>query len=37
LPKEAVFDTRNTGEETDLPSYRRNKTTKRIITVVSYM
>ena len=36
LPSHTVFDPRNTIEDLSLPSYRRDKTTQRLITVVSF-
>jgi len=36
LPPSAVFDGRNTETDLSLPSYRRDKTTERLITTVSF-
>ena len=34
LPKNANFDARNTFLDLSLPSFRRNKTSERIVTVI---
>lgn len=36
LPPSAVFDERNTETDLSLPSYRRDKTTERLVTTVSF-
>lgn len=36
LPLQAIFDDRNTGEDMTLPSWRRDQTSKRLITVVQF-
>lgn len=36
LPPSTKFDERNTGEDMSIPSNRRDRTTKRLITVVSF-
>ncbi len=36
LPLQTIFDTRNTGYDLEIPSWRRNKTSKRLITVVQF-
>ena len=36
LPINVRFDARNTFEDTSLPSFRRDKTTERLVTVVSF-
>lgn len=36
LPKNVVFDIRNTGKDLTLPSFRRNKTTERMCTIVQF-
>lgn len=36
LPANTVFDPRNTFENLSLPSFRRNKTPERLVTVISF-
>ncbi|MBI3888825.1 polyphenol oxidase family protein [Candidatus Nomurabacteria bacterium] len=36
LPQGVEFDSRNTYEDTSLPSFRRDKTSERLITVISF-
>jgi len=36
LPPQTVYDSRNTASDPSFPSYRRNKTDKRFITVVRF-
>lgn len=36
LPKHTIFDERSTGVDVTLPSYRRDKTSKRLLTVVQF-
>lgn len=37
LPPQAIFDSRNTATDFSLPSYRRDKTSERFITAVSFV
>lgn len=37
LPSQTVFDTRDTATDLSLPSYRRDKTKERFVTVVSFL
>lgn len=36
LPRDVQIDPRNTFEDLSLPSYRRDKTSKRLVTVISF-
>lgn len=36
LPSQAVYDARSTGDDLSLPSYRRDRTSERFVTVVRF-